>query len=96
MGDPVSASEYYQLHNSFTKQLLDSKSPLIYISYCRYAILLSDIPHEYPTSHLYLQMTLYLQVTGGIFHGMPGESISPVYSSLLKNSFWLMALLLSQ
>ena len=27
MGDPVSASEYYQLHNSFTKQLLDSKSP---------------------------------------------------------------------
>jgi len=24
MGDPVSASEYYQLHNSFTKQLLDS------------------------------------------------------------------------
>ena len=27
MGDPVSASEYYQLHNSFTKQLLDSKLP---------------------------------------------------------------------
>ena len=78
MGDPVSASEYYQLHNSFTKQLLDSKSPLIYISY---TMLLSDKPHEYPTSHL------YLQVTGGIFHGMPGESISPVYSSLLKNSF---------
>lgn len=25
MGDPVTASEYYQLHNSFTKQLLDSK-----------------------------------------------------------------------
>lgn len=24
MGEPVSASEYYQLHNSFTKQLLDS------------------------------------------------------------------------
>lgn len=24
MGDPVSASEYYQLHNSFTKQLLES------------------------------------------------------------------------
>ncbi|XP_020610699.1 MAU2 chromatid cohesion factor homolog [Orbicella faveolata] len=24
MGDPVSASEYYQLHNSFTKRLLDS------------------------------------------------------------------------
>ena len=41
MGDPVSASEYYQLHNSFTKQLLDSKSPLLYISY---SMLLSDIP----------------------------------------------------
>ena len=25
MGDPVSASEYYQLHNSLTKQLLESK-----------------------------------------------------------------------
>ena len=84
MGDPVSASEYYQLHNSFTKQLLDSKSPLIYISY---TMLLSDIPHEYPMSHLYLKVTLCLQVTGGMFHGVPGESISPVYSSLLENSF---------
>ena len=27
MGDPVTASEYYQLHNSFTKQLIDSKLP---------------------------------------------------------------------
>ena len=40
MGDPVSASEYYQLHNSFTKKLLDSKSPLLYISY---SMLLSDV-----------------------------------------------------
>ena len=26
MGDPVTASEYYQLHNTFTKRLIDSES----------------------------------------------------------------------
>ena len=38
MGDPVSASEYYQLHNSFTKRLLDSKSPYMYCFATSYII----------------------------------------------------------